>query len=263
MAVRVDRIERVPGRVFVGKPDGHRGGVVVVADVDHPVVVFPPKVRLELGVAVRAGSLFVGLGVHEVTSLLLGQCDWRRERSVGSVELLRQSFPPVLLVVLAVLIEGPGQGVEEVAHVHLVLLPRRSVRGEIGPLVELDGDELRESAGGVEDVPVDVRLPSAKVVEREATLEGVRYEVAVQLPNVFTACAGSMTGQRWIRWMWGDGRGGKVGWIGHSRAVQKRGWERGLGLPLLGFVLVVGELDACFEHDGELRGIHRPVWISV
>jgi len=88
-------------------------------------------------------------------------------------------------------------------------------------LVELDGDELRESAGGVEDVPVDVRLPSAKVVEREAPLEGVRYEVAVQLPNVFTACAGSMTGQRWIRWMWGDGRGGKVGWIGQFKREDR------------------------------------------
>ena len=81
-------------------------------------------------------------------------------------------------------------------------------------MVELDGDELRESAGRVEDVPVDVRLPSAKVVEREATLEGVRYEVAVQLPNVFTACAGSMTGQRWIRWMWGENEVGKLGGSG-------------------------------------------------
>ena len=92
-------------------------------------------------------------------------------------------------MVLAVPIERPREGVEEVAHVHLVLLPLlvRAGAGEVVRLVQLDGDELREAHRRGEDVRVNVPRPSAKVVEREAPLERVRDEVAVQLPDVFAA----------------------------------------------------------------------------
>mmetsp|Transcript_12696 Transcript_12696/g.50961 ORF Transcript_12696/g.50961 Transcript_12696/m.50961 type:complete len:216 (-) Transcript_12696:169-816(-) len=90
-------------------------------------------------------------------------------------------------MVLAVPIERPREGVEEVVHVHLVLLPLlvRAGAGEVVRLVQLDGDELREAHRRGEDVRVNVPRPSAKVVEREAPLERVRDEVAVQLPDVF------------------------------------------------------------------------------
>ena len=105
------------------------------------------------------------------------------------LDLVRDSVKPVLLMVLAVPIERPREGVEEVAHVDLVLLPLlvRAGAGEVVRLVQLDGDEVREAHRRREDVRVDVPAPSAKVVVREAPLERVRDEVAVQLPNGFAA----------------------------------------------------------------------------
>ena len=173
---------------LAGKPHGHGGGIVVVAHVDHPVVVLPAKVRLELVRAVHRPFL-ARIGVHEGSGLRLGDGDRRGERALERLELVRDSVKPVLLMVLAVPIERPREGVEEVAHVDLVLLPLlvRAGAGEVVRLVQLDGDELREAHRRGEDVRVNVPRPSAKVVEREAPLERVRDEVAVQLPDVFAA----------------------------------------------------------------------------
>ena len=173
---------------LAGKPHGHGGGVVLVAHVDHPVVVLPTKVRLELVRAVHRPFL-ARLGVHEGSGLRLGDGDWRGERALEWLDLVRDSVKPVLLMVLAVPIERPREGVEEVAHVDLVLLPLlvRAGAGEVVRLVQLDGDEVRQAHRRREDVRVDVLRPSAKVVVREAPLERVRDEVAVQLPDVFAA----------------------------------------------------------------------------
>ena len=65
---------------LAGKPHGHGGGVVLVAHVDHPVVVLPAKVRLELVRAVHRPFL-ARIGVHEGSGLRLGDGDRRGERA--------------------------------------------------------------------------------------------------------------------------------------------------------------------------------------